>query len=323
MSASATLNTLLIGGAGFVGQALMQVLSTDSRRQITVLGRSSRPQQSLPAGVRYVQGDAGNTTLLAQLMQNMDDVVDLAYATVPQTSFIDPLFDVVANLPTAVHALQLASKATLRRYVLVSSGGTVYGNTQVERIHESHPTNPVSPYGISKLVTEKYALFFHQMDQLPVIIARPGNPFGVQQVGQTAQGFVGAAIAAIRVQRPITVYGPRGTVRDYLHVDDLARGLAALLEYGQTGSIYNLGSGLGNDNLQVLDLLQDLARSDGLSVQCIHQAARPFDVQRNVLDSSLALQHCGWQPRLQLTEGLQQVWQASRTLIPGTPRIYL
>lgn len=308
------MRTLVIGGAGFIGQALLQVIANDGSRRITVLGRSSRPRHPLPAQVRYIQGDAGNHGLMAELLQDCDEVVDLAYATVPQTSFIDPLFDVTANLPTAVNTLQLASKAALRRYLLVSSGGTVYGNTAVEFISEAHPTNPVSPYGISKLVTEKYALFFHQMNQLPIVIARPGNPFGVQQIGQTTQGFIGAAIAAIRAQRSITVYGDRGTVRDYLHVDDLAQGLAALLNHGHPGVVYNLGSGVGHDNMQVLALLELLAQADGLEVNTLHQPARAFDVQHNVLDSSLALHHCGWKPHLSLRNGLRQVWQASKSL---------
>lgn len=308
------MRTLVIGGAGFIGQALLQVMANDACRRITVLGRSIRPHHPLPAQVRYIQGDAGNHGLMAELLQDCDEVVDLAYATVPQTSFIDPLFDVTANLPTAVNTLQLASKAALRRYLLVSSGGTVYGNTAVEFISEAHPTNPVSPYGISKLVTEKYALFFHQMNQLPIVIARPGNPFGVQQIGQTTQGFIGAAIAAIRAQRSITVYGDRGTVRDYLHVDDLAQGLAALLNHGHPGVVYNLGSGVGHDNMQVLALLELLAQADGLEVNTLHQPARAFDVQHNVLDSSLALHHCGWKPHLSLRNGLRQVWQASKSL---------
>lgn len=307
--ATSKLHTLVIGGSGFIGHALLPVLALTGRT-ITVLGRSNFPRNPLPPGVIYMQGDAGNPTLLAQLIQGVDEVVDLAYATVPKTSFIDPLFDVTANLPTAVHALQMASKGRLHRYLLVSSGGTVYGNSDAERIAESHPTNPVSPYGISKLVTEKYALFFHQMKKLPVVIARPGNPFGIRQIGLTAQGFIGVAMASIRSQLPVTVYGERGTVRDYLHVDDLAQGLGALLEHGLPGTVYNLGSGLGHDNLDVLELLKAVVSSEGISVRIAHQPARAFDVQRNVLDSSIAQQHCGWQTRWSLADGLRQVWQS-------------
>lgn len=310
MSDISVTRTLVIGGSGFIGQSLVRELSR-SKRQLTVLGRSAFPRHPLPTGVNYVQGNAGNSTLLAQLMSMADEVIDLAYATVPQTSFIDPLFDVTANLTTTVHALQMASSMPLRRYLLVSSGGAVYGNTTSTYIAEGHPTNPVSPYGISKLVTEKYALFFHQMNKLPVVIARPSNPYGVRQIGQVAQGFIGAAVAAVRAHRPIPVFGERGTVRDYLHVDDLAHGLVVLMERGQPGTVYNLGSGTGYDNLQVLNLLRPLAQADGLDLQVVHQPPRVFDVQRNVLDSSLAKKHCDWQPRLSLAEGLQQIWRST------------
>lgn len=306
------IRTLVVGGSGFIGQALLASLCADSERELTVLGRSAHPRHQLPTGVHYIQGDAGNHNLITKLMQETDELVDLAYATVPQTSFIDPLFDVVANLPTAVRLLQIASKARLRRYVLVSSGGTVYGETTAARIRETDPTNPVSPYGISKLVAEKYALFFHQMEQLPVVIARPGNPYGSLQIGQTVQGFIGASIAAIRSGRPVTVFGSRGAVRDYLHVDDLGDGIASILRHGHPGSIYNLGTGIGHDNLEVLQILQGFADMDGLTIEVRNEAERPFDVKRNVLDSTLALEHVGWQAQTALNVGLKRVWVASR-----------
>lgn len=307
------LRTLLIGGSGFLGVALLSTLLATGR-SLTVLGRSPVPRYPLPMGVSYVQGDAGNQTLIGQLISASDEVVDLAYATVPQTSFIDPLFDVVANLPTAVNALQIASKAKLRRYLLVSSGGTVYGNTDAETLDENSPTHPLSPYGISKLVAEKYALFFHQMENLPVVIARPGNPYGPLQLGRTVQGFVGAAMTAIRRQQSPVVYGARGTVRDYLHVDDVAYGLGALLQNGRVGSVYNLGSGVGHDNLDIIERLRPLAEQEGLGVQISYQPDRPFDVRRNVLDSRLAFQDTGWKVTIPLEEGLSRLWHISRDI---------
>ena len=305
------INTLVVGGSGFIGSALLEVLALDKGRKVTVLGRSSRPRYPLPNGVRYVQGDAANVHLMTELIAFVDEVIDLAYATVPKTSFVDPLYDVVANLPSAVNLLQIASKSNLRRYLLVSSGGAVYGNTEMLSIKENHPTNPVSPYGISKLVAEKYANFFHQMNGLPSVVVRPGNPYGVLQIGQTAQGFIGASIAAIRANRPVMVFGERGTVRDYLHVEDLALGLYATLQAGQSGVTYNLGTGLGHDNLQILRVIESLL-PDSQSITVEHQAIRPFDVKHNVLDSHLVYEHTGWKAQLSLEEGLASVWHQSQ-----------
>lgn len=304
--------TLVVGGSGFIGRALIQRLMEIGGRRIFVLGRARQPANPLPTGVTYVQGDASDQALMFKIMEGIDEVVDLAYSTVPKTSFEDPLFDVVSNLPSSVNLLQVASQKKLQKYVLVSSGGTVYGQARCIPLDESHSTNPISPYGISKLTAEKYALFFHQMFQLPVLIARPANPYGQHQVGRTVQGFIGAAIAAIRDCRDITVYGTRGTLRDYIHIDDLAGALAAILERGRIGGIYNIGTGVGTDNLSVLDHLRRLADNDRLNIRVSHQAERRFDVGANVLDSSLLALHTDWQPRIDLTSGLQRVWSETR-----------
>lgn len=305
--------TLLVGGAGFIGQSLVRCLLANAQRQVRVLGRSVLPGFALPPGVEYIQGDASDAAAMKLLLDDVDEVVDLAYSTVPKTSFDDPLFDVVSNLPASVNLQLTASRKSLKRYLLVSSGGTVYGQAQVPKIDESHPTNPISPYGISKLVTEKYANFFHQMSSLPVIIVRPGNPYGLRQIGKTTQGFIGASTAALRENRPIKVFGERGTVRDYIDIQDLASGLKAALDHGHIGCTYNIGTGVGTDNLGVLELLQQLAKRDGIEMQVSHLAERQFDVRANVLDSSLLTIHTGWQPQTTLSQGLQRLWDQSRS----------
>lgn len=312
------LKTLVIGGSGFIGSALLKALASDKSRIITVLGRSTSPRHPLPVGMHYTQGDASDQYLMKKLITQSDEIIDLAYSTVPKTSYVDPLFDVVANLPTAVNLLQIASKAKIRRYILVSSGGAVYGNTSVKKIKENHPTNPISPYGISKLVAEKYAIFFHEMNQLPVIIVRPGNPYGALQLGQTVQGFVGAAISAIRANEPVTVFGEHGTIRDYLHIEDLAFGLYSILESGVEGCTYNLGSGCGSSNLDILNILAQYARLEGFNIKINYEPDRPFDVRSNVLDSSLAFKHTGWKSSVTLHQGLARVWHESRSKITSS-----
>ena len=88
----------VIGGAGFIGSHLLPLLAAGGR-VLTVVGRSAAPVRKLPPGTKYVSGDYGDPLLLQQLMSQTDEVIDLAYATVPQTSYADPIFDIQANLP--------------------------------------------------------------------------------------------------------------------------------------------------------------------------------------------------------------------------------
>ncbi len=248
----------LIGGSGFIGSHLASLLAA-SGRGLTVVGRSAAPIRKLPVGAKYVCGDYGGPQLLRKLISQADEVVDLAYATVPQTSFADPIFDIQANLPPSVSMLRSAAEAGRRRVVLVSSGGTVYGVARSLPINEEHPTVPISPYGITKLTIEKYGLMFHRLTGLPVVIVRPGNAFGPGQIPEAGQGFVATAIARILSNREVTIYGQEGTIRDYVHVTDIARGIASALEHGQPGCCYNVGTGIGKSNLDVLRTIEPLA----------------------------------------------------------------
>jgi UDP-glucose 4-epimerase len=300
---------LVVGGGGFIGAHLVAKLVASGRKDVRVLGRSAQPRFQLPEGVRYLSGDIADERFLKPLLQECDEVFDLAYSTVPKTSFEDPVLDVVANLPANVTLIKLASECNLRRFVLVSSGGTVYGNAAYLPIDESHPTNPVSPYGITKLAAEKYALMFHRLGALPVVIVRPGNPYGPNQLGNLGQGFVGAALFALLNRKPVTIFGERGTVRDYIFVEDLADGLVASLEHGRVGDIYNIGTGIGLDNRAVLDEISTVVAGSGLSVEVVVQPERPFDVAENVLSAAKLTYVSGWRPATDFASGMDRTWQ--------------
>ena len=297
----------LIGGNGFIGSQLALLLAA-SGRELTVVGRSAAPVRKLPKGAKYVCGDYGDQLLLRKLILQTDEVVDLAYATVPQTSFVDPVFDIQGNLPPSVSMLRIASEFGLRRVVLISSGGTVYGVARSLPVNEEHPTNPISPYGITKLTIEKYGLMFHRLRGLPVIIVRPGNAFGPGQVPETGQGFVATAIARVLGNREVTIYGKEGTIRDYVHVTDLARGITLALEHGQPGCCYNIGTGVGKSNLDLLKTIEPLAASYGRRIELRIEEQRGFDVPANILDSARLTEISGWKPLVPFEVGIEESW---------------
>ena len=302
------LRTLVVGGGGFIGSHFVRRLTETGDRDVVVVGRSPAPRFPLPESVRYIPGNVGESDFVNDLLDDCDEVVDLAYATVPKTSFDDPVYDVLANLPATVNLLRQSAERCLRRVLLVSSGGTVYGNACYLPIDESHPTNPVSPYGITKLAAEKYALLFHRLKGLPVVIVRPGNPYGPNQLGNLNQGFIGTAMFATLNRQRIAVFGETGTVRDYIYVEDLAEGLMAALEHGVPGETYNIGTGIGFNNQAVLSLLDSVVRPTGYSVERETLAERAFDVAANVLSSARLTYVSSWRPRTELASGLARSW---------------
>jgi UDP-glucose 4-epimerase len=263
----------------------------------------------LPRGVRQVCGDYANKSFLTEALRDVDAIVALAYSTVPKASFDDPVQDILSNLPPSVGLLQVVSDLPIKKIVIISSGGTVYGITRSIPITEDHPTNPISPYGITKLALEKYALMFWQLNGLPVVVVRPSNVYGEGQRPHAGQGLVATAIASILEGREITLFGDRDSVRDYLHVDDVAEGIVAALMNGHPGSCNNIGSGIGRSNRDVLDALYPLARTVDLEPMVKVLPPRPFDVPFNVLDCGKFSTDTGWHPKISFDVGIERTWQ--------------
>lgn len=293
---------LVIGGGGLIGAHLVPKL-VQSGRRVTVLGRGAKPMHLLPKGVSYISGDFGNHVLIKSLLDVHNEVIHLAYATVPNTSFDNPLADLLQNLPPTV---QLFSEVAARggRLVLVSSGGTVYGEALSLPISENHPTRPISPYGVTKLTLEKYARLYSVTHGLQVVCVRPANAFGEGQRPFVGQGFIATAMASAMQGKSVTIFGRQGVVRDYLYVGDLAAGVCSLLERGTPGEIYNVGSGAGRSNLEVVEAMAPMMREMGYAIRIEYAPERVFDVQANVLDSSKLRQHTGWELQLGFEEGL-------------------
>ena len=300
--------TCVIGGAGYIGRAVVAELIRRGDRQVIVVGREDAAPH-LPAGVRYIQHPPDTSTeQLAQTLSAANEVVDLAYATVPQTSFQNPVNDILVNLPEAVRLFEQAAKLPLRKFVWISSGGTVYGHATTMPLAEGHPTNPISPYGITKLAIEKYAHMYHHFSQLPIVCVRPANAFGPGQRPYAGQGFVGTAIASLLDGRTLNIFGQEGTIRDYLHIRDVATGIVAALVDGRPGEVYNLGSGEGHSNRHVLETLLPLARARGLQPDVRVLPERPFDVKANVLDIRKIHAHTGWRPSQPFGSALRETW---------------
>ena len=307
---SSSVKCCVIGGAGFIGLHVTRLLAA-SGREVVVLGRRTKPDAALPPGVAYVSGDYGNRAVLQAILGGISEVIDLAYSTVPQTSFADPIFDIMSNLPASVRLLQEAAAAGVRKAVVVSSGGTVYGVAESLPIREDHRTDPISPYGITKLTIEKYARMFEVVTGLPVVVARPANAYGEEQRILSGQGFVSTAVHSVIRGRDIELFGAEGTIRDYIHVADVASGIVAALEHGAPGNAYNIGSGTGRSNLDVLKAIAPLAGRAGLKVQTKILPARRFDVPANILDSRKLETASGWRPGVSFEDGIARVWNAA------------
>ena len=298
------IKTLVIGGAGFIGSHITPLL-IETGRSVTVMGRSKESAFIQTHNLSYVSGDFGDYEFICKLLDTHDEIIHLAYATVPNTSFENPLVDLQQNLAPAVQLFAEAAKRG-RKVLLVSSGGTVYGEAIDSPILESHSKQPISPYGLTKLTLESYAYLYGVTHALNFTVVRPANAYGPGQKPFMGQGFIATAIATAKEGKAIKVFGKVGTVRDYIEVSDLAAGIVSALLYGKTSEIYNIGSGIGLSNLDIIQKLKEPLQKYGAKVYVEHLPERLFDVRSNVLDASKLQRDTGWMPKVSFDRGIQK-----------------
>lgn len=298
---------LVLGGSGFLGSHLVELLLEEGIR-LRVYCRSANSYNrlaSLEDKIELVGGDIRASKALAKAVEGCDYVFHLIGTTVPATSNLDPVFDIETNLSPAMRLLEVCVEAKVKQIIFPSSGGTVYGNAGSEPIPESHPAEPRSSYGITKLTIEKYLELFYRLHGLDYAILRIANAYGPGLPTRGEQNAVGAFLARLRRGEPIVVWGDGSVTRDYVYAKDVARAFRAVLGQRSPYKVFNVGTGIGTTLRELIACMEQVV---GCRAQIIQQPGRQIDVPVNILDPTLAREHVAWTPATSLEAGLISTW---------------
>jgi UDP-glucose 4-epimerase len=293
---------LVLGGSGFIGRHLVRKLI---ERGIETTVGDLVPNPDAP----FVMVDYTDESSFQPALEGVDAVVHLAWTTTPQSGTDNPTNDVRTNILGSLNLFRACVALGVRRVIFCSSGGAIYGMPQQQPIVESHPLEPLSSYGITKLAVEKYLLLFAKLYGLEYMIMRPGNAFGEGQVAGRGQGVIAACMAAIRSDQRFTVWGDGSIVRDYVHVSDIAQAISLATTARVSNLILNVGSGQGLSLNDLLGLIGEVSRRQ---VKVDYTAQRAIDAPINILDSSLAHTILDWAPKVAIREGLLRQWLATQ-----------
>ena len=288
---------ILIGGNGFLGTAFAAFLA-ERGHPVATIGRGD-----------WASGKADS--LAAAMAGRRPFVIDFAYATVPGSSFADPVGDFTANLGAIIRHLDFARDLEVGRFIFVSSGGTIYGDQGRSRISEDSRKEPISPYGITKLACENYVGMYRRVD-VPTLVVRPSNIYGPGQLPFRGQGLVATAFGMALDGRPLTLFGDGSQLRDYLFIDDFCASLYAAVTRGEVGQAYNLGSGTATTAADLVAMIGAITARDGFPLTVDRADQRPFDVDANLLDVSKLRDQLGVAATVTLAEGLERSWRWMR-----------
>jgi len=295
---------LILGGNGFLGRALSQRLIGQNRKIHRLL---RTPSTSLGLLDNIHLGSLDDRAVVAGLLQVCDTVFHLASATTPGSSAHQPSLEAELNLLPTLRFLDVMQDFPGRRLIFVSSGGTLYGNPEIEVVPETYPTTALSYHGAGKIALESFLVTFSRLTRTRLTVLRPSNLYGPGQPLKSGFGLVRTMLEHLRQGKTMEIWGDGETVRDFLYIDDMVEVCCRVLAKGDAdGEAFNVGAGTGHSINQLRQLTEQIT---GRALEVAYQPHRQVDVNRIVLDCSKIRSKLGWSPTVPLAEGLARTWQ--------------
>ncbi|HLK12718.1 MAG TPA: NAD-dependent epimerase/dehydratase family protein, partial [Candidatus Binatia bacterium] len=218
------MKVLVTGGAGFIGSHVVDALVAAGHDVVVVDDLSTGHRENLNPNARFVELDVTDPRLVELIRDERPAAVSHHAAQMDvRRSVADPLFDARTNILGTINLLEGARRANVRRVLFVSSGGAVYGEQEIFPAPETHPTNPVSPYGVSKRAGELYAFFYQAEYHIPFVALRYANVYGPRQDPHGEAGVVAIFCGRMLAGQPVTIFGDGEQTRDYVFVGDIVR----------------------------------------------------------------------------------------------------
>jgi len=308
---------LVTGGLGFIGSAFVRMVLRE-RDDVAVTVLDALTYAGNPANVaevagdpryRFVQGDIADAARVDEAVgEGVEAIVNFAAETHVDRSILDPEAFIRTDVLGTHVLLEAVRRHGIARYLQVSTD-EVYGHVESGASTEADPVCPRSPYAASKAGGDLQVLAYHTTYETPVLITRGSNTYGPYQYPEK---LIPLFVTNLLEGEQVPVYGDGLQVRDWLYVDDHARGIAHVLEHGACGEIYNLGGGNSRTNLDITrELLRLTGRDWDSSVR--HVTDRAGHDRRYALDTQKA-RALGWSPRTDFAKGLAETvaWYRAR-----------
>jgi UDP-glucose 4-epimerase len=304
---------LVTGGAGFIGSTLVDRLLAEGHSVDVVDNLSS----GRLANLGEARADRSNDLKVHQVDIRDAEVVDLIARRQPEVVFhlaaqvdvrvsvADPALDAAINVVGSVNVLEGARRAGTRKIAFASSGGTIYGEPDPSQlpVRESHPQQPLSPYGVAKRVVTDYLHAYRELYAIEYTSLALANVYGPRQDPHGEAGVVAIFAGRLLAGEPCTIYGDGTQTRDFVYVDDVVDAFVRAADRG-SGLLCNIGTGV---ETSVNELYATMAEAAGVTAEPVQGPARAGELARSALDPGRAKIHLGWEPWTDLPTGTAEV----------------
>jgi nucleoside-diphosphate-sugar epimerase len=303
---------LVTGGAGFIGSHLVEALLAAGERVRVLDSFVTGRRENLRRGAELVEGDIAEVDVCRRAVDGIDYVLHQAAIPSVPRSVADPITSHRANADGTVNILVAARDAGVKRLVFAGSS-SVYGDAATLPKREDMPPNPLSPYALQKLMSERYCQMFTALYGFEAVSIRYFNVFGPRQdPGSPYSGVISLFATALLENRKPTIYGDGEQTRDFTYVANVVDGvLRACTAPRAAGQVINVATG---GRISLNELLRVMNRSVGTALDPVYKDGRAGDVRDSQADIAKARDLLGYAPSVDLAEGLDRTiaWYRER-----------
>lgn len=297
---------LVTGGAGFIGSNLVDALIEQGHQVLIIDNISTGRKKNINSQATFYEVDITTPDAVQVILQEKPNTIfHLAAQIDVRKSIADPEFDKKINIGGSKNILDAAEKAGVQKFIFSSTGGAIYGDTEILPTPETAPNHPISQYGQSKLsVDQEMQSRTQKGSPVTMISLRYGNVFGPRQDPLGEAGVISIFGNGLLHQKEIFINGDGKQTRDYVYVGDVVKANLLANQKCKQHSIYNVGTGIETSVLDIVDVLKKTIHPDQTFIK--HRDAIPGEVLRSVLNASKIKENLGWMPEFSLEQGIQK-----------------
>jgi UDP-glucose 4-epimerase len=300
-------HALVTGGAGFIGSHLARAILAGGRRVTVLDNLSVGRRDAVPEAARFVHGDVRDAAAVREALTGVDCVMHLAAQVTIRGSFDRFYDDLDTNVMGTARLLNEVDPSQVKWFTLASSMAVYADAASPAPIAESHPTEPVSPYGAGKLAAERVSAQVLAGRGIPFTALRFFNTFGPGQAYTPYVGVLTIFVTRLLRGEPLLIFGDGEQQRDFVHVSDIVAGVTGAS--GRAPGTFNLGTGRGTTVNELARLVRmRLAPHAAIA----HAPAQPGELRFSVADIEAAARAFGYQPRRALADALDDVVESVR-----------
>lgn len=307
---------IVTGGAGFIGGITVFKL-LDAGHCVYAIDRKLPTELLRESGAKWLTGDfSGEVALESLRLFKPDAIIHCAGTSLVGPSVADPGEYYDNNFVKTKIMLDYLIKHNINTRVIFSSSAATYGNPVMTPVQEVDPTEPISPYGESKLMVDWMLRSYQRAYCLDFVSFRYFNACGADSLARHGQApgathIIARILESVKNNQDFMLYGtnystPDGTcIRDYIHVEDLADAHILAVDRNIPSDIYNLGTNTGYSNLEVV---RAAAQVTGVTIPMLHGPKRDGDPATLTADAGKFMKVSSWQPKFTMTDIINHVW---------------